>query len=318
MGESIAEGTIVRWIKKVGDAVDRDEPLFEISTDKVDAEIPSPAAGVLMEIAVKEGETVPVNSVVATIGAAGEIRRGSGTSGRRGGSEWQRRPSRPRRLTPPELLGRRFQLRASPSTTNAAPVAPAGTCGTLGTRTDAPEAPESDAGDKHKVVAARAQDRQGTQRRHLAQSRARALAAASPRTTSSPSSTVARRPRRWRRVRPRSPRRVPVTRRRRRSRRPDVGDAQEDRRAHGGQQAHLGACLLRVRSELLARRSDPQGQEGRVRARRRQADLHLVHREGGGRLPAQATRSSTRRSTATTSSIATTSTSALPWPSRTA
>jgi 2-oxoglutarate dehydrogenase E2 component (dihydrolipoamide succinyltransferase) len=72
MGESIAEGTIVRWIKKVGDSVDRDEPLFEISTDKVDAEIPSPAAGTLLEISVKEGETVPVNSVVAQIGAAGE------------------------------------------------------------------------------------------------------------------------------------------------------------------------------------------------------------------------------------------------------
>jgi 2-oxoglutarate dehydrogenase E2 component (dihydrolipoamide succinyltransferase) len=70
MGESIAEGTIVRWIKKVGDSVDRDEPLFEISTDKVDAEIPSPAAGTLLDIAVKEGETVPVNSVVATIGDA--------------------------------------------------------------------------------------------------------------------------------------------------------------------------------------------------------------------------------------------------------
>jgi pyruvate dehydrogenase E2 component (dihydrolipoyllysine-residue acetyltransferase) len=72
MGESIAEGTIVRWIKKVGDQVDRDEPLFEISTDKVDAEIPSPAAGLLSEIKVKEGETVPVNSVVAVIGGAGE------------------------------------------------------------------------------------------------------------------------------------------------------------------------------------------------------------------------------------------------------
>jgi pyruvate dehydrogenase E2 component (dihydrolipoamide acetyltransferase) len=71
MGESIAEGTIVRWIKKVGDAVDRDEPLFEISTDKVDAEIPSPAAGVVLDISVKEGETVPVNSVVAVIGEAG-------------------------------------------------------------------------------------------------------------------------------------------------------------------------------------------------------------------------------------------------------
>ena len=72
MGESIAEGTIVRWIKKLGDEVDRDEPLFEISTDKVDAEIPSPAAGVLTDIKAKEGETVPVNSVVAIIGAAGE------------------------------------------------------------------------------------------------------------------------------------------------------------------------------------------------------------------------------------------------------
>jgi len=78
MGESIAEGTIVRWMKKVGDNVDRDEPLFEISTDKVDAEIPSPGAGVLTEIKVKEGETVPVNSVVAVIGAAGE--KASGTA----------------------------------------------------------------------------------------------------------------------------------------------------------------------------------------------------------------------------------------------
>src|SRR3989338_4225662 len=72
MGESIAEGTIVRWIKKVGEHVDRDEPLFEISTDKVDAEIPSPAAGVVAEIRVKAGEPAPVNSVVAVIGAAGE------------------------------------------------------------------------------------------------------------------------------------------------------------------------------------------------------------------------------------------------------
>ena len=77
MGESIAEGTIVRWIKKVGDSIDRDEPLFEISTDKVDAEIPSPAAGVLTEIKVKEGETVAVNSVVATIGTATDVHTGT-------------------------------------------------------------------------------------------------------------------------------------------------------------------------------------------------------------------------------------------------
>ena len=68
MGESIAEGTITRWIKQVGERVERDEPLFEISTDKVDAEIPSPAAGVLTEIKFKEGETVEVNKVVAVIG----------------------------------------------------------------------------------------------------------------------------------------------------------------------------------------------------------------------------------------------------------
>jgi pyruvate dehydrogenase E2 component (dihydrolipoamide acetyltransferase) len=68
MGESIAEGTIVKWLKQVGDKVGRDEPLFEISTDKVDAEIPSPAAGVLSEIKVPEGQTVPINTVVAVIG----------------------------------------------------------------------------------------------------------------------------------------------------------------------------------------------------------------------------------------------------------
>ena len=63
MGESVAEGTVVRWIKKVGEAVDRDEPLFEISTDKVDAEIPAPQAGVLVEILVQEGQTVAVQTV---------------------------------------------------------------------------------------------------------------------------------------------------------------------------------------------------------------------------------------------------------------
>ena len=73
MGESIAEGTIVRWMKNVGDVVERDEPLFEISTDKVDAEIPSPAAGVLTDIRISEGETVAVNSVVGTITLAGEV-----------------------------------------------------------------------------------------------------------------------------------------------------------------------------------------------------------------------------------------------------
>lgn len=71
MGESIAEGTIVKWLKKVGDSVQKDEPLLEISTDKVDAEVPSTAAGVLLEILAQEGETVGVNSVIARVGEAG-------------------------------------------------------------------------------------------------------------------------------------------------------------------------------------------------------------------------------------------------------
>src|SRR6201996_658335 len=68
MGESITEGTITKWLKKVGDSVQRDEPIFEISTDKVDAEIPSPIAGTLTEIKVPEGSTVTINTVVAIIG----------------------------------------------------------------------------------------------------------------------------------------------------------------------------------------------------------------------------------------------------------
>jgi len=71
MGESVAEGTITKWMKKVGERVERDEPLFEISTDKVDAEIPSPAAGVLTQILVKENETVAVNTVVAVVDGEG-------------------------------------------------------------------------------------------------------------------------------------------------------------------------------------------------------------------------------------------------------
>jgi 2-oxoglutarate dehydrogenase E2 component (dihydrolipoamide succinyltransferase) len=72
MGESIAEGTVTKWLKNVGDKVERDEPLFEISTDKVDAEIPSPAAGILKEIRVAPGTTVPIHTVVGVIAAEGE------------------------------------------------------------------------------------------------------------------------------------------------------------------------------------------------------------------------------------------------------
>src|ERR1700683_5505837 len=68
LGETVTEGTITRWMKSVGDAVERDEPLFEVSTDKVDSEVPSPAAGVLSEILVPEGETVEVGVKLAVSG----------------------------------------------------------------------------------------------------------------------------------------------------------------------------------------------------------------------------------------------------------
>ena len=78
LGETVTEGTITRWMKGVGDSVERDEPLFEVSTDKVDSEVPSPAAGVISEILVPEGETVEVGVKLAVIGDGtgnGSVRR---------------------------------------------------------------------------------------------------------------------------------------------------------------------------------------------------------------------------------------------------
>jgi 2-oxoglutarate dehydrogenase E2 component (dihydrolipoamide succinyltransferase) len=73
MGESITEGTVSKWLKVVGDKIEKDEPILEISTDKVDAEVPSPAAGTLLEIRHQEGETVEVGTALAIIGAEGEV-----------------------------------------------------------------------------------------------------------------------------------------------------------------------------------------------------------------------------------------------------
>lgn len=80
MGESITEGTVSKWLKSVGDSIDKDEPLLEISTDKVDAEVPSPAAGKLLSINVKEGQTVEVGSVLALVGAEGAVRPATGST----------------------------------------------------------------------------------------------------------------------------------------------------------------------------------------------------------------------------------------------
>jgi pyruvate dehydrogenase E2 component (dihydrolipoyllysine-residue acetyltransferase) len=126
MGESIAEGTIVRWIKKVGEAVDRDEPLFEISTDKVDAEIPSPAAGVLSEILVNEGQTVAVQTVVAKI----ETEAGAGAAPPAAKAPAQvvspaPAPERPAAPAPPSSAPAAARTPAPPSPAPAAPAAPA-------------------------------------------------------------------------------------------------------------------------------------------------------------------------------------------------
>ena len=81
LGESVTEGTVTRWLKQVGDNVEADEPLLEVSTDKVDTEIPSPAAGVLLEITAQEDETVEVGAVLALIGDASEAAGGAEESG---------------------------------------------------------------------------------------------------------------------------------------------------------------------------------------------------------------------------------------------
>jgi pyruvate dehydrogenase E2 component (dihydrolipoamide acetyltransferase) len=107
MGESIVEGTITKWLKKPGDKVQRDEPLFEISTDKVDAEIPSPASGVLQEIKVAEGATVGVNTIVGSIAADGE-------------SAAAPKASAPTPAAPPKK-----EITPTPVVQEAAPVAPA-------------------------------------------------------------------------------------------------------------------------------------------------------------------------------------------------
>ncbi len=173
MGESIAEGTIVRWIKKVGDAVERDEPLFEISTDKVDAEIPSPVAGVVTEIRAKEGETVPVNSVVAVIGpakgATSSMKASSAAAPvpRRPSAEVPRPNSAPAKEVEAGQTRRHAQAQVRPE-----PVAkPEGRAGSA--------SPEDGrvrlAGGENPAafVAARQEDCEGTRRRHFADARHR-------------------------------------------------------------------------------------------------------------------------------------------------
>jgi 2-oxoglutarate dehydrogenase E2 component (dihydrolipoamide succinyltransferase) len=110
MGESIFEGTITKWLKKPGDKVERDEPLFEISTDKVDAEIPSPSAGVLKEIKVGEGQTVPIQTIVGVIDAAGSAATA---------------PAAPAKVAAPAPAPAKIPAAAAPAPSAPRPAAPA-------------------------------------------------------------------------------------------------------------------------------------------------------------------------------------------------
>jgi pyruvate dehydrogenase E2 component (dihydrolipoamide acetyltransferase) len=111
MGESIFEGTITKWLKKPGDKVERDEPLFEISTDKVDAEIPSPSAGVLKEIKVGEGQTVPIQTIVGVIDAAGSASAAPAPA--------------PAKTAPPAPASMKAPVATSPAPATSKPAAPA-------------------------------------------------------------------------------------------------------------------------------------------------------------------------------------------------
>ena len=167
MGESIAEGTIVRWIKKVGDAVDRDEPLFEISTDKVDAEIPSPAAGVLAEIKVKEGETVAVNSVVATIGEPGAAAADAGNR------EPAAAAPAPQADGSPSPASSPASIEPPAPAAKARPGASGCACGRRRGFDRRPRRAVERRAAACQVVAARAQDREGARHRHPCAARIR-------------------------------------------------------------------------------------------------------------------------------------------------
>src|SRR5450755_1572731 len=111
MGESIFEGTITKWLKKPGDKVQRDEPLFEISTDKVDAEIPAPASGILQDIKVVEGNTVQVNTVVGTIAGDGE---GAAPAPTKVSAPAPAAPAKPQASAPPPAAPIQLQAAAEP------------------------------------------------------------------------------------------------------------------------------------------------------------------------------------------------------------
>ena len=264
MGESIAEGTLSKWLKKVGDAVKRDEPIFEISTDKVDAEIPAPSSGVLAEILVTEGQTVPVQTVVARLetdvnaavgaaaaqpAAAAAGRRGRGD--RRIGAAW--RPRQHRRGSPRD--------RRCLATIRAA----------AGQRRSDERRQQSRGPAPHQVVAARPPHGGRTRRRDQwppGKRHRRARHQARPHRV--PRSGARRRaaPAELARAAPASRARAASGAMAGRRRRADDEDARADQRSHGHVGRDVGARQLVLRGRLHADRADSRQASRRVREAR--------------------------------------------------
>ena len=272
MGESIVEGTLTKWLKKPGERVERDEPLFEISTDKVDTEIPSPAAGTLAEVLVEEGQTVGINTVVARIDEGG----GGGGEARGRGSSAQAPPQPKRRAgnDPADRCGRsRSGSGAGAGGAAPEPAAPPAARSRRGSRAAGPLSPlvrkmaRENNIDLAKVKGTGAGGRITKQdvEAYMAQPQAPARSGRSAAAAAASAAAAAAA-----RGGPGPSRRTGATappaagRRSQDARRADEHHAAEDRRAHGAFQAHLGAC-----DDGAPRRYD----EGREDARAAQGDV---------------------------------------------
>ena len=278
MGESIFEGTITRWLKKPGDRVERDEPLFEISTDKVDAEIPAPSAGVLKEIKVTEGQTVPIQTVVAVIDAAGAAAAAPAAAPAPSPAPEKAAPPKAAAAPPAPAAPARAPAPPTPAAASAPAAAPAPPrqCAAMAKKFAVPRSSGSWRRNTTWTsppwrVAARAD---GSAREIFSPppcpASARPAAPAAPAPSAATPSASPRRPRRRGRRHRASgagkcrPARTNLFRQLRSP--ADERDAPAHCRAHGGLQARFAARLLHRRSGHDADRQTPRAFESRVRS----------------------------------------------------
>ena len=330
MGESIFEGTITKWLKKPGDKIERDEPLFEISTDKVDAEIPSPSAGVLKEIKVNEGQTVPIQTVVAVIDADGAASSAGSSAATSAPAPAPAKTEAPAQASAPPKI--EAPAKPAPSPAPSAPRAAAPSAAAAPPQrpngqkirssplvrriarennVDLSQIPGTGAGGRISKHDIRAAIEGGAVSAAIEtfiwrfSNRCRAGA------RSLCSATCCGRRRCIRRSRDGRPARENVLRPLRSP--AYVGDAAAHRRAHGTFEARLPACVLGGRSQRLRHRRAPHKNERQIRAvERHEAHLHALLRARCGRRPARVSHGEFLRRTARTSSCTRNATSASP------